>query len=310
MPPKRGKKRAGPTQDNPPKRQTRSRTEPRQEEETEVQQKLPSTPQPVITASTSTENVIQLPCWDIISQLHERINELERMQNLKGDTIDDLDITVKQELKQKIWLDNFIDLGELITKNQMAEDSIELVKDAEGSLSFNQVKAKKSSLSIEQWSSAFLVFISIYVRKEPAAIQGLLAYAQLIRKAARDNIGSTGWRDYDEEFRRKKAADPSRPWGMIDSHVWLSTIAKGDKLSERVPKQTQPTCYRFNAVKGCQAFQCKFAHACSFCNKKGHPAYKCWSKLGDEKRQATNSKGIGPEKPKTPQNNSFRFGDK
>ena len=118
MPPKRGKKRAGPTQDNPPKRQTRSRTEPRQEEETEVQQKLPSTPQPVITASTSTENVIQLPGWDIISQLHERINELERMQNLKGDTIDDLDITVKQELKQKIWLDNFIDLGELITKNQ------------------------------------------------------------------------------------------------------------------------------------------------------------------------------------------------
>ena len=48
----------------------------------------------------------------------------------------------------------------------------------------------------------------------------LLAYMKTIRFAAKKWKGF-GWRTYDEKFRQMVERDPSKPWDLIESNLWL-----------------------------------------------------------------------------------------
>ena len=321
MPPRGRPRQKRPAPRQPEMRATRSRPnhEPQLQEtwweaETVVDEPTPGTSGSQNPPRHTTQANSTGPGWEIFAQLNERIIELEQLKRMKGDMIDDLDLTVKQETKEKIWADNFVNLGDLLDRQSGADDSdnIQLVKDNQGALSVKQTKAKKSPLSIEQWSSAFMVFMSVYIRRHPQVVQGLLAYGQLIRNAAKDNPGSVGWRQYDEEFRRKKAADPKRPWGMIDTQLWLTTVGKVGAAPEKSASQTQmlqKACFAFNTEKGCERVNCKFKHSCSNCARTNHGAHRCWAKKAETKPNSKPSND-SEENAKGSMNNPFRFGGK
>jgi len=50
--------------------------------------------------------------------------------------------------------------------------------------------------------------------------QGLLKYMHDVKLGASRSTG-LGWREYDQQFRLKKARLPSTSWGQVDQELWL-----------------------------------------------------------------------------------------
>ena len=78
-------------------------------------------------------------------------------------------------------------------------------------------------MSIEQWTSAFLVFASIYVVQHPDQARQLLKYADTVRSAAFHRTGC-GWHDYNIQFCLRQARLPSHSWASIDAELRLKSM--------------------------------------------------------------------------------------
>ena len=70
----------------------------------------------------------------------------------------------------------------------------------------------KSINNIHTWTTAFLIYMSIYLEKFPGKAQELIKYMHSIRLAA-GRPGHLGWSKYDEQFRLKKERHPTSSWG-------------------------------------------------------------------------------------------------
>ena len=75
-------------------------------------------------------------------------------------------------------------------------------------------------MNIEQWTTAFTVYMGILTSKFPSRSQELLQYMSLIRYASQTHRG-LGWCIYDHKFRRKAALNASLNWSQIDQQLWL-----------------------------------------------------------------------------------------
>ena len=233
----------------------------------------------------------------LLAFLLDEVQSLKKMVNIRGTLIDPLELTVTPELKTKICAGKFIDFSLLLSKNYQSLDDdsqkkLQGFQDEEGNLTFKSVKPKKSTLSIDQWSSAFNTYMSVYLTQHIGDLQGMLSYAELIRGAARDHPNSVAWRSYDEHFRSKKASDPIRPWGMIDNELWLAMFCKPSQSSkdgkQSSSEKVRNYCLYFNKMGGCNKDKCKYKHACSGCGRSGHSLPKCYSnknKTGNQKSQ-------------------------
>ena len=73
-------------------------------------------------------------------------------------------------------------------------------------------------LSINDWTSAFMVYMSVYIDKYRTRAQKLLKYMRDIRLAA---SRSENWAVYDEQFRLKIEKNPNLSWGNIHGEYWL-----------------------------------------------------------------------------------------
>ena len=88
------------------------------------------------------------------------------------------------------------------------------------------IKVKPSNQStttitdIEQWTTAFATYMSVFTHEFPNRAQELLQYMSLIRHAAHCHKG-VGWCIYDVKFRRKAALDQSINWSELDQQLWL-----------------------------------------------------------------------------------------
>ena len=270
--------------------------------------------------------------------LLDKIQSLENRLDARsqGELIDPLNMTVTPELKTKIWSQKFIDLSQLLSKNYQtleedANKNISGYQDEDGNITLKAVKQKhKSSLTIDEWSSAFNTLISVNVLKHPDDLQGMLSYAELVRSAARDHPDSPAWRQYDEEFRTKKAARPSRPWGMIDNHLWLSMFSRpqtkqnkqntsNKSQKEGLVDKKSSGCIFFNKPAGCFRKKCSYTHACSSCGGRSHGAANCWHQKENKDKSTTDqNKKAGSETEKQEKaaskhqqgNRSFRPGNR
>ena len=74
--------------------------------------------------------------------------------------------------------------------------------------------ASSSITNIEQWTTAFTVYMSVLIHKFPPRSQELLQYASLIRYAARVHRG-LGWAIYDFKFRQKASVTISPSIGHL-----------------------------------------------------------------------------------------------
>ena len=127
---------------------------------------------------------------------------------------------VPLKLKNQIWEGKFVDLSLLLRSAREIDGHLE----SEGQIEFRNgvmclVKSKNSSyLTIDKWTSAFLIFMSVVLEKYRTRGLELLKYLRDIRMAA---SRSQGWVRYDEQFRLRKQANPQSSWGVINSELWL-----------------------------------------------------------------------------------------
>ena len=56
------------------------------------------------------------------------------------------------------------------------------------------------------------------LKRNPSQALPLTKYLNTIRTAAKR---SWGWKDYDIQFRLKKASNPNLAWDSVDGELWL-----------------------------------------------------------------------------------------
>ena len=142
-------------------------------------------------------------------------------------------------------------------------------------------------IDIEQWTTAFTVYMSVMTHKFPGRGQELLNYLSLIRHAAQTHRG-LGWCVYDHKFRCKAALNPSQNWSLIDQQLWLMIFTTSpDILVQQYPHFSNGPhnwassggvrgglCRNFNRGVGCFCQPCQYQHLCNTCNGK-HPGSTC-----------------------------------
>ena len=173
----------------------------------------------------------------------------------------------------------FFNLSKLLPKNLSRygeDDNLTLTLD---NSAIKVTKKRKSSPSqiteIEERTTAFTTYTSVFTYKYPLRAQEFLQYLSLIRYAARVHKG-LGWAIYDHKFRQKASLDKSLVWSQIDQHLWLtfftvSTLA----LKEEYPLfNSVGICHQYNRVGVCSRDQCEYQHICNRC-KGQHPGRDC-----------------------------------
>ena len=204
---------------------------------------------------------------------------------LKPSVFDNISAHIPLKLKEKIWQNEYIDLDKLLKSAKELACETKLSGDLiihDGRIAVEETP-RKSSLDIETWTSAFLIFMSISLEKCPNQAQDLLKYMKDIRFAAKN---SNGWALYDEQFRLRRAGRPGISWGLISSEMWAMYVLMGTKSSqlphndvtENMGRRKRLTCRIFNQGTNCKyGKSCIYSHSCSNCGKS-HPEVTCFRK--------------------------------
>ena len=207
---------------------------------------------------------------------------------------------------KQIQSGEFFDLSKLLpNKFATATEDEPLILTLENSA----LKVKKSSpasqkiTSIEQWTTAFTIYMSALTHKFPSRSQDLLQYMSLIRHAAQTHQG-LGWCVYDHKFRRKAALNPSLKWSEIDQQLWLliftispETLRREYPLFSNGPKPKNSnssgaakrginTSNDFNKEGTCMYNPCLYSHTCNKCTGP-HPGFKCGEHPSNESSHAS-----------------------
>ncbi|XP_078351960.1 uncharacterized protein LOC144636646 [Oculina patagonica] len=193
---------------------------------------------------------------------------------------------------KEIQSGEFFELSKLLPKNLSAfEDGDPLTLTMENSVIKVCKKANSSTsiTDIEQWTTAFSTYMSIFIRKFPLRSQEFLQYMSVIRYAAQFHKG-LGWCIYDFKFRQKASLDKSLVWSRINQQLWLMifTVApsvlreeyplfsKGPHVSVSTGAAPRGTCNNFNRTGSCLREPCAFRHVCNKCGGP-HPGRDCSS---------------------------------
>ena len=199
---------------------------------------------------------------------------------------DQLGVNVSQQLRDKIINGEYVDLGALLA-NSSNEQSNALTLDSNGQITLQPKQTKKIN-DISMWLDAFLIFTSLYTTAHPDSMQGLLKYMYNVKLGAGRTSG-LGWRDYDQQFRLKKAKNPSLSWGIIDLELWLLYM-QSSAISQQPSTglySTNRKCYEFNNKGRCLIPNCRYLHKCLKCNNP-HPAVHCRVQLKNQNNVGQN----------------------
>ncbi|CAC5390782.1 unnamed protein product [Mytilus coruscus] len=159
---------------------------------------------------------------------------------------DNLGLNVSQQTQDNIINGEYVDLGILLT-NSSTEQSNSLTLDTNGQLVI-QTKPSKKITDINTWIDAFLIYTSIYVGVHVEDTLNILKYMYSVKLGASRSIG-LGWKNYDQQFRLKKARNPAMSWATVDQELWLLYI---HSVLSNTPSpgvcmvNTNRKCYEFN----------------------------------------------------------------
>lgn len=215
-------------------------------------------------------------------------------------SIDPISAHVPLKVKQKIWEGKFVDLSILLKSARELSDHLETqgqIQIRNGTMCLVKHKPR-TFLSIDKWTSAFIIFTSIMLEKYRSRAQEFLKYMRDVRLAA--DRSANGWFTYDEQFRLRKVSDPHSSWGIINSELWLIHVTNNYTMQAQekpipptqnfFPQHKHPNiptakkkvnsppnryCYVFNSGKSCKFYpNCRFVHSCNSCGGS-HPSIKC-----------------------------------
>ena len=193
----------------------------------------------------------------------------------------ELGFLIPQKLKESIWKKEFIELHELL-RPEAEEFTLRVTSG--GQMSWAPKKSIKT-LSINQWTQAFTIYMDIYIQKYPLEASGMLAYMSTIRDLERA-YGGVVYNYYDRNFRARKERQ-NFPWGLIHDKLWIKAttiIAKSESLVSNNTNTQGKYCFDFNKINGCFLKNCKYPHVCKHC-RKSHPGFKCFLKQGNSQHR-------------------------
>ena len=148
----------------------------------------------------------------------------------------DLAAWVSAKLKAKIWADEYIDFGALLSSFP-DDDKFILSFNNDGklpSLCLKASKPKPKFLSLGQWQTAFNTVVAVYTVKYPLKVAALLKYCEVVRDIANK---SGNWRYYDQQFRYLCKTNPEKfPWDRVTWELWNQAI---HVTSKSPPDNTQ-----------------------------------------------------------------------
>lgn len=213
------------------------------------------------TDVTSSGNVVDLEVSEPEIMVAESISEA-------------LDYNVTDAIKQKIINGEYIDLGQLLQR-RTGPDKSKCLTIEDGQLVVQQKQSILKINDINQWTDAFVIFSSIYSAAHPESVAGLFKYIHTVRLGAKRSAG-LGWKFYDEQYRLKKASNPSTSWGVVDQELWLLYMYYGTQSNNASFSSGNRylKCYNFNFSGICHKAPCFYLHKCLNCSGN-HPSIKC-----------------------------------
>ena len=195
-----------------------------------------------------------------------------------------VDARVSAKLRAKIWNDEYIDFGSLITNPVFGNQYQITLQNAESgpvpSLCIEPISKPKKIVSIENWLSSFHVFVGVYTKQFPHEAPSLMKYGEIIQDLAGRGHN---WKYYDENFRFvRQTHRTALPWDRIHGELWLKSqagLCRTPQQNTTVPPQMRADlvpkgyCFRFHKGHRCLP-GCAFKHLCLKC-QGSHPVTKC-----------------------------------
>ncbi|CAG2240258.1 unnamed protein product [Mytilus edulis] len=142
------------------------------------------------------------------------INDYVQVPNRIESVHENLGINVTQSIKEKILKGEFIDLACLLKNSVNTGSDKQKLTWAQGEFILQPISQQSKITNIEKWTDAFIIFIYIYCAVHVNRFKELLKYMHTIRLGAQRNQGM-GWKNYDEQYRLRKAHEPSSLWSNI-----------------------------------------------------------------------------------------------
>ncbi len=113
-----------------------------------------------------------------------------------------LDAWVPVKIKAKIWNEEFVDLGALVSN-----------PDPNTSLVLEPTAKSKRMKSISDWLRTFHIFVAVYTKKYPHESPALMKDGQIVQDLA---AHGHNWFYYDENFRFLRRTQVTQvPWATI-----------------------------------------------------------------------------------------------
>lgn len=243
-------------------------------------------------------------------QTHDTSNTFETLNidytpSIQASVHDTVGEHVPLNIKNKIWDNKFIDLSILLkSQRELTEEGEGDIKCRNGRLCIEK-RSSPTHLTINEWTSAFLIYMSVYLEKHIHKAQELLKYVRDVRMAA---SRSSNWYKYDEQFRARIEKNPTLSWGNIHGEYWLLYITSPvtrfnqpahsnwrpqpqsqssssfQNTSAQFTKQTPTSantastgmiCRYYNNGTDCPFFpRCRFKHICESCGGR-HRKSQC-----------------------------------
>ncbi|CAG2245488.1 unnamed protein product [Mytilus edulis] len=224
-------------------------------------------------------------------------NDYVQIPNRIESVHENLGINVTQSIKEKILKGEFIDLACLLNNSVNTGSDKQKLTWAQGEFILQPISQQSKITNIEKWTDAFIIFIYIYCAVHVNRFKELLKYMHTIRLGAQRNQGM-GWKNYDEQYRLRKAHEPSSLWSNIDNELWLLYMQPVNTISNVSLNVSNSNiqdssghgnkCYSYNYEGSCWKTPCFYSHLCLRCNGS-HPIINCQRQLGNVRPHVGNT---------------------
>lgn len=234
-----------------------------------VQNTVSSTPSSV----SQSEPAISTAAGNVAVELGSEIDSVTSSESI----FQSLDVNVSDAVKQKIINGEYVDLGQLLQRRP-GPDKSKCLTIEDGLLVVQSKPFTTKITDINQWTDAFLIFASIFSSAHPESTSGLFKYMHTVRLGARRSSG-LGFKFYDEQYRLRKASNPSSSWGLVDQELWLLYMFYGQQSGtpSLYSGGRSLKCYAYNFSGNCTKPQCFYMHKCLTCSG-AHPSIRCFSR--------------------------------
>lgn len=99
--------------------------------------------------------------------------------------------------------------------------SRQLIINEDGTLEYRP-RAAKSIHTIFEWTNAFIIFASIYLKKHPDKASKILQYMNVIREPEAGHKGLK-WKIYNKQFLYRQIHNPTS-WAKLHPDLWLRVM--------------------------------------------------------------------------------------